>query len=298
MRVALRPLMDGRPSRREKRYDQHLTEDELILHFYGERRDDEAAVDAHLRSCETCQTAWAGIAETLKMVDDAAGAGAGRRVRTRDVGANPAGAARSGRPGGPSSNRWSGRRDPGPARGRWPRRPRCVLVVALGRPRRGEAGAAARPVAGETAGPRAVGATGDGRERVLLTALDDHFQRSEMLLVEVMNAPASGRRARVRTADGRRPGGIEPAVSAPRPSRTATRGSRDARRPGVGAGRDRPQSGAGRSARISILFARALTATDLLFKVRAVSKQIQDRQRTCRLSEDLYEASECIRCPS
>jgi hypothetical protein len=29
-----------------------------------------------------------------------------------------------------------------------------------------------------------------GRERVLLTALDDHFQRSEMLLVELMNAPA------------------------------------------------------------------------------------------------------------
>ena len=29
------------------------------------------------------------------------------------------------------------------------------------------------------------------RERVLLTALDDHFQRSEMLLIEVMNASAS-----------------------------------------------------------------------------------------------------------
>jgi hypothetical protein len=30
-------------------------------------------------------------------------------------------------------------------------------------------------------------------DRVLLTALDDHFQRSEMLLVELMNAPAATR---------------------------------------------------------------------------------------------------------
>jgi hypothetical protein len=30
------------------------------------------------------------------------------------------------------------------------------------------------------------------RERVLLTALDDHFEQTEMLLVELMNAPDSG----------------------------------------------------------------------------------------------------------
>jgi len=42
--------------------------------------------------------------------------------------------------------------------------------------------------------PAAVAAALDsnGRERVLLTALDDHFARSEMLLVELLNSPATG----------------------------------------------------------------------------------------------------------
>jgi hypothetical protein len=44
-------------------------------------------------------------------------------------------------------------------------------------------------------GPAVTSATASetrSRERVLLSALDSHFQQSEMLLVEVMNAPAAG----------------------------------------------------------------------------------------------------------
>ena len=33
----------------------HLTEEELILHFYGERRSEEPEVDAHLQACSECQ---------------------------------------------------------------------------------------------------------------------------------------------------------------------------------------------------------------------------------------------------
>jgi hypothetical protein len=36
----------------------HLTEDDLILHYYGETgHGDEARIDAHLASCAECQDA-------------------------------------------------------------------------------------------------------------------------------------------------------------------------------------------------------------------------------------------------
>src|SRR5215471_13817684 len=51
----------------------HLTEDDLILHFYGDGPvPDEAAVDEHLRSCSECQAQWAELQQTLKLVDAAA----------------------------------------------------------------------------------------------------------------------------------------------------------------------------------------------------------------------------------
>ena len=35
----------------------HLSEDELILHYYGEtERADEARVESHLASCAECQS--------------------------------------------------------------------------------------------------------------------------------------------------------------------------------------------------------------------------------------------------
>ena len=51
----------------------HLREEDLILHFYGDGpREREAGVDAHLRECATCQSAWVEIQDTLKLVDGAA----------------------------------------------------------------------------------------------------------------------------------------------------------------------------------------------------------------------------------
>jgi anti-sigma factor RsiW len=53
--------------------NNHLTDDELILHCYGEvERGEQARVDAHLASCMECQGAKEKIARVMTMVDTAA----------------------------------------------------------------------------------------------------------------------------------------------------------------------------------------------------------------------------------
>ena len=51
----------------------------------------------------------------------------------------------------------------------------------------------ARSVAAPPVETASAGRADDMRERVLLTALNDHFSQTEMLLVEVLNAPDSAR---------------------------------------------------------------------------------------------------------
>lgn len=53
--------------------NNHLTDDELILHCYGEIEPaDQARVDAHLASCAECQGAKEQLARVMTMVDTAA----------------------------------------------------------------------------------------------------------------------------------------------------------------------------------------------------------------------------------
>jgi hypothetical protein len=52
--------------------NQHLTEDELILHYYGETdRADHARVESHLGSCAECQFAQEKLRRVMTMVDSA-----------------------------------------------------------------------------------------------------------------------------------------------------------------------------------------------------------------------------------
>jgi len=52
--------------------NQHLSEDELILHSYGEvDRADRSRVDAHLASCAECQQAKEQLARVMTMIDTA-----------------------------------------------------------------------------------------------------------------------------------------------------------------------------------------------------------------------------------
>lgn len=50
----------------------HLTEEELILHFYSEtERGEEARIDSHLASCAECQAARQQLVNVMTLVDSA-----------------------------------------------------------------------------------------------------------------------------------------------------------------------------------------------------------------------------------
>src|SRR5262245_47997702 len=51
----------------------HPTDEDLILHFYGEAAAADARrIDEHVDRCVQCRAAWLELGETLKLVDQAA----------------------------------------------------------------------------------------------------------------------------------------------------------------------------------------------------------------------------------
>src|SRR5215831_11294805 len=53
---------------------KHLTEEQLILHYYGEQPEHDAPLDAlaveqHLDDCETCRGTYASLQRVLNFVD-------------------------------------------------------------------------------------------------------------------------------------------------------------------------------------------------------------------------------------
>jgi hypothetical protein len=146
----------------------HASEEDLILHYYGETND-EGRVERHVSECAVCQTEFARLRRVLSLVDEPV------------VPAPP-----------PSFERdvWM-RLEPQltARRQRW-----MPQVWAF--PRWALAGAVASLVlaaflAGRFSGPDPVAppeANADVRGRVLLVAVVDHLDRSEMVLVELLNA--------------------------------------------------------------------------------------------------------------
>jgi hypothetical protein len=156
----------------------HPSDDDLVLHFYGDADKDADRVDAHLRTCPSCAMTWAELRETLSLVDAATtpepGAGFERVVWARLRQALPA------RP----TAWWRARR-------LVPIAALAVVTIAVGIT--GYRWRATSPaVAPVLEAPVSAEATARRRERVLLTALDDHFEQTEVLLVELMNAPLGG----------------------------------------------------------------------------------------------------------
>jgi hypothetical protein len=152
----------------------HPTDEDLILHFYGESpAAGGARIERHLSACVRCREAWTDLGETMQLVDSATtpepDAGFERVVWARVAAELPS----ARRP------RWS-----------WsqliPAAGLAAAVVAL-------VAVSAAWQATLPAEPRLAGAArGDTTslaERVLLTALDSHFEQAEMLLVELMNTP-------------------------------------------------------------------------------------------------------------
>ena len=152
---------------------KHLTEEELILRRYGEA--EAPAVEAHLAGCETCREADAELRRTLAAVDalpePERGEGYGAEVWAR------------------LAPRLEPRRRAPVAS--FPSRRGWVALLA----------SAAALVAAFEAGrhwpkvapaPQQQAASGPVRERILLVAVGDHLRRSQMVLVELVNASAEG----------------------------------------------------------------------------------------------------------
>lgn len=155
----------------------HPTEDELVLLFYGDTDAiDETRLSRHLESCVTCQPLWQDIRATLAAVDAAAvpepPADFERVMWARvqsALGDLPA----------PQTSWWAPRY--------WmPAVGLAAALVAMAVFNRGLLGPTA------PTDPDAVNTDTElsQPERALLVAMDDHLERSELLLVEMMNAPA------------------------------------------------------------------------------------------------------------
>ncbi len=152
----------------------HLTDDELVLHYYGEMTPSE---EAQRRRAPAVVPAMPG-----RSAQAAARAGGGRRERTG--GTRVAGAFRAHRLGTPRAESRSGTRGGwaswfllSPGRLAW-----MAMVVLL-------VGAAF--MAGRLL-PRSPGRRGERRriirERIMLVDLGEHLDRSQMMLVELVSA--------------------------------------------------------------------------------------------------------------
>ena len=167
----------------------HLSEDELILHYYGEtERADESRVESHLASCADCQFANQQLRRVMTLVDTAAPVeaplGFERTAWARlepMLGAAPVHrlVRRSPEGEGGSAKRVSGffwfpqfALAGGVAA--------LVLVAFM----------AGRFTGGESAGvtPAGTVVAGNATERVLQAAVGDHLDRTQMMLAELANA--------------------------------------------------------------------------------------------------------------
>jgi hypothetical protein len=144
----------------------HLSEEQLILHYYGEDASDPS-VERHLTACPDCRSEYSALQLVLNSVDASPvperGADYGAQVWAR---VQPK-----------LRRRW---------RRSWMFAPRIwilgtataiLLLLAF------FAGRLTQPVS------KGVTAAANVRERVLLVAVGDHLDRSQMVLAELSNAP-------------------------------------------------------------------------------------------------------------
>jgi hypothetical protein len=157
----------------------HLTEDELVLHYYGEMAGgEEVQAAAHLADCAQCHASFRRLQRVLAAVDERALAGQELPVNfERTVWARLEPSLSAERKG------WLSWFEFTPARVAW-----VATVVVL---------VASAFIAGRLA-PRSgdpAATTIDAsqvRERILLIDLGDHLDRSQMVLVELAAADDQG----------------------------------------------------------------------------------------------------------
>lgn len=159
----------------------HLSEDDLVLHFYGEMDTaSERRVVSHLADCEGCRRSYTRLQQVLAAVDampvPALPDGFERVVWARLEPALPAGRGWLPRwfPG------WFPQWMLGPAHLAWAA---VVLLLVTGA---FVAGRLTIPSVGT--GPTPVASAADIRERILLSDLGEHLDRSQAMLIELVSA--------------------------------------------------------------------------------------------------------------
>lgn len=156
----------------------HLSEETLVLaHYRDLPASEQAAAEAHLQSCDQCRGADARLVETLGLLDSAPPSeppeGFERVMWARVQAALPE------------------RRAAGLAAWlapRWAFAAGAVVLAAAAFLAGRWSGVPVTPPATETA---AVAADGSLQERVLLVAAGDHFDRTQMVLAELVNGDPS-----------------------------------------------------------------------------------------------------------
>ena len=163
---------------------KHYSEEDLILHFYGEdagRRRRE--ISQHVDECASCAAVYRELAGTLQLLEapevpergEQYGLEVWQRIR-----------ARLPEPEAPWWVRWL----------KWDRLAAAgavamLVVVAFVTGLSWSNPASPRPAAPPAVASATAGAS-DGRQRILLTSVSEHLDRSERILTDIMNAPDGG----------------------------------------------------------------------------------------------------------
>lgn len=157
---------------------KHLNEEELILYHYGEGDEPRAATEEHLRECAECQAQYDALQQTLAAVDSS-------KVPER--------------PADYELRVWQ-RLEPRLEERRgfdwraWLAPQRLVLVggVAVLLIAAFLMGRIWNPKGPNLAGDPTAPPAEQVRERILVVAVGEHLERSQMMLVELINAPRTG----------------------------------------------------------------------------------------------------------
>jgi hypothetical protein len=166
----------------------HLHEDDLVLHYYGElAAADEDRVSAHIAECRECHGAYRRLQQVLMSVDDAAlGVPELPDGFERTVWARLEPSLHRGRGG------WLSRLIPSRSRLGWATAAVAVVVAAYYAGRLSPRTPATPP--GSMASPTTTVATTSNqvRERILLIDLGEHLDRSQRVLVELVTSEGAG----------------------------------------------------------------------------------------------------------
>ncbi len=165
----------------------HLTEEQLVLHYYGEEGEALTA-ERHLEDCQECRELFGSLQRVLNVVDSLPvperGAEYGGEVWRRIS------------PAIPARRKWLGALVPS-FEWRWAAAAAAMAGLLLAAFYAGRHSQPGLPVqtAGKTAGKTAVTAASDPQvgERVLLVAVGDYLERSQMVLIELANASPKGK---------------------------------------------------------------------------------------------------------